>query len=658
MGAFVHLRFDAEHTPAGGMRVAAVFRAAIEALHGVVNQHREKRGKTGGVVLLDLLEEAGPAGVVQFQERCTGGLAARRIKAGETVVVGGGEAKQGSGELAVEVVEHARFGGPGVLIGRDDAITDGLEQRGLGGSKMFQAGRLRQQREGGRGGDKGAAGYARWRHPAITLNNKTGMNPLAVKKFTEEDQRRFAALSGDYNPMHVDTLRARRTQAGAPVVHGIHTLLWCLEQLAAAVPDLPPIGSLKARFSKLVYVGDRVVAAMTQRTERGCNIDASIDGSVVCRIALHFGEPAPAAEPLVAESVSAFLPEAPRDASFGELEGAAGRVGFASTEAEVREAFPAACRMLSPKRVQVLLATTTLVGMVCPGLHSMFGGLTVSRCVETARPAGIDYRVVSTDERFRMVRMEIVGTGLRGAIESFARMPPAKQAGMREVAGLVPRDAFAGTTALVIGGSRGLGEVAAKLLAAGGARVMITYARGRADAEAVAEEIRTWGGDCAVMPYDVCQDAGTQLAGLPAQPTHLYYFATPPIFRRKAELFVAERLRDFLQFYVTGFYDIFRVLYAGSGHQLIAFYPSSTAVETRPGDMTEDARAKMAGEVLCADLAAQLPGAQVVINRLPRLPTDQTASLVQAESADPVQTLLPILLAMQSRPAGSLQTAN
>src|SRR5271163_3454397 len=51
------------------------------------------------------------------------------------------------------------------------------------------------------------------------------------KIFTVTDQARFAALTGDFNPMHMDPIAARRTPAGAPVVHGIHTLLWLLDNI-------------------------------------------------------------------------------------------------------------------------------------------------------------------------------------------------------------------------------------------------------------------------------------------------------------------------------------------------------------------------------------------------------------------------------------------
>jgi acyl dehydratase len=37
----------------------------------------------------------------------------------------------------------------------------------------------------------------------------------------EEDVTRFAELSGDWNPLHVDAAHARTTELGRPIVHGM-----------------------------------------------------------------------------------------------------------------------------------------------------------------------------------------------------------------------------------------------------------------------------------------------------------------------------------------------------------------------------------------------------------------------------------------------------
>jgi hypothetical protein len=77
------------------------------------------------------------------------------------------------------------------------------------------------------------------------------------------------------------------------------------------------------------------------------------------------------------------------------------------------------------------------------------------------------------------------------------------------------------------------------------------------------------------------------------------------------------------------------------------FYPSSTYVQDRPPLMTEYAMAKAAGEVLCADIVRFKPGVKIITQRLPRVRTDQTASLIATGSADAVDFMLPIIRAMR-----------
>jgi acyl dehydratase len=88
---------------------------------------------------------------------------------------------------------------------------------------------------------------------------------VAERLFDEAGQTWFASASGDFNPMHMDPLAARRTMAGRPVVHGIHVLIWALDSLFANVPDVPPLQSVKVSFEKMVYVGDTARVALTRR---------------------------------------------------------------------------------------------------------------------------------------------------------------------------------------------------------------------------------------------------------------------------------------------------------------------------------------------------------------------------------------------------------
>jgi hypothetical protein len=461
---------------------------------------------------------------------------------------------------------------------------------------------------------------------------------------------RFAAASGDHNPMHMDVLRARRTQAGAPVVHGINLLLWGLNSMAEAQPYLPPLRSLRASFNKFIYLDELIDMALTQRGPAGARLDLSVDGGSRSKITLAFGDAIEDCPAWADSSFEVVPPSAvPLNPGFEEISGRSGRILFQMSPEAAMTCFPAATKWLGAQRIAALAASSCLVGMVCPGLHSVYSELSIRSCSESIPQSSLAFRVTEADPRFRSVDMEIAGGGLAGTVHSSARTPPVEQASMKALAGLVGPAEFAGSTALVVGGSRGLGELTAKLIATGGGRVIVTWRTGKEDARRVVNEIRSAGGVCEAIGYDAGKPATDQLDLLEEAPTHAYYFATPAIFRPQSALFARERFQEFLEIYVNGFWQLSQALRTRQP-RLSIFYPSSVSVTERPQGMTEYSMAKTAGEVLCADMNTSMAPLHVTVSRLPRLPTDQTASVVPAETALPLDIMLPIVRKVQSWP--------
>ncbi len=76
-----------------------------------------------------------------------------------------------------------------------------------------------------------------------------------MKRYDLEDQRRFASLSGDFNPLHLDPLYSRRLLFGGPVVHGVHLVLYALDKLLEDQP-LPRVVKHLKRFSTSPYLWD------------------------------------------------------------------------------------------------------------------------------------------------------------------------------------------------------------------------------------------------------------------------------------------------------------------------------------------------------------------------------------------------------------------
>ena len=469
---------------------------------------------------------------------------------------------------------------------------------------------------------------------------------LSARTFCHDDQIEFARLTGDFNPIHVDPMAARRTLAGAPVVHGIHSLLWLLDVIAEH--ELEPIASIDAKFVRALYVGEMATASMARQTNGALRAKVSVGDVDVLHMTMLFGEPL-LQQASTSPTGPVLSPTLPQDISIEQMIGQTGRLGFAAASLELARRFAHASRALGTQRVAALGCTTRLVGMVLPGLHSIYNSLNV-RIVEAGETdASLVFRAEHVDPRFRLTRLAVSGGGLLGSVEAFIRPPPLAQARTEDIQASVVSSEFTGSTALIVGGSRGLGEVTAKIIAAGGGQVMLTYAVGQSEAEAVAADINNHGGRCDTFAYDVRHAPAAQLQALPVSPTHVYYFATPPIFRRRAGLFSSERFEEFNLFYVQGFAQLVEFGAANWGASVNCFFPSSTALDEMSTNMTEYAMSKAAGEILCEYMNKQMRHVRIVVRRLPRLATDQTASLLNKDAADPITVMLPIVREVQTR---------
>src|SRR5271165_2281624 len=327
-----------------------------------------------------------------------------------------------------------------------------------------------------------------------------------------------------------------------------------------------------------------------------------------------------------------------------EVEQATGSLPLSYCAADASQLFPQLRASLPPFQLAALLATTRLVGMECPGLHSLYMAMDLSFLGEAIGRPELNFRVVRADS-FGAVRLAVDGPGFRGEVRAFLRPAPPKQAAAKALARLVAGDSFCDQRAVVIGGSRGLGEITAKLLAMGGADVTITYHRGEADAEAVAAEINAAGGRCRVVQFDSNHPA---LIALPQPITHLYYFATPHITSDKTVAFSAERFAEYCRHYATGFaHTLFAV--AQDSPTIDVFYPSTVFLDDAPAHMAEYCAAKAAGEEVCKQVTRRRAGWRMYAPRLPRMHTDQNNGLVLARMEPPEIVILRHLREMKAK---------
>ena len=96
-----------------------------------------------------------------------------------------------------------------------------------------------------------------------------GQKASLTKTFTDEDVRKFAEVSLDVNPLHLDDEYAKTTIFGKRIAHGVLT---CGLISAVLANKLPGQGTIylgqEVRFSAPEYLGDTITAECTVTEKR------------------------------------------------------------------------------------------------------------------------------------------------------------------------------------------------------------------------------------------------------------------------------------------------------------------------------------------------------------------------------------------------------
>ena len=98
---------------------------------------------------------------------------------------------------------------------------------------------------------------------------KPGDTASVTKIITQEDIEKFADLSGDHNPIHVDEEHAKGTRFGRRIAHGLLTSSLISNVIGN---ELPGVGSIylsqTLQFLAPVFAGDTITARATVTSVR------------------------------------------------------------------------------------------------------------------------------------------------------------------------------------------------------------------------------------------------------------------------------------------------------------------------------------------------------------------------------------------------------
>lgn len=91
-----------------------------------------------------------------------------------------------------------------------------------------------------------------------------GMSASTTHVVTDEDVRKFADVSGDHNPVHLDEDYAQKSRFGRRIAHGLFGASFFSGLFGTKLPGRGCVyAAQNLKFRRPVYIGDTVTATVT-----------------------------------------------------------------------------------------------------------------------------------------------------------------------------------------------------------------------------------------------------------------------------------------------------------------------------------------------------------------------------------------------------------
>lgn len=432
----------------------------------------------------------------------------------------------------------------------------------------------------------------------------------------------FGKLSGDFNPLHLDSTYAKQSFFGGQIIYGIYQVFLCLEDVLQRDTKVK-ISSLKAQFIKPIFK-DTPFTMRTKTTMGGGNktyyYTLLYKGEIMSKIEF-------------STQIQANKPSTKIREHY-EIE------SLNYDNALLQELFPICASLLDSQITATLLASTRIVGMKYPGEHSIYSSL----------ECDFSNAINSKNIEFSYKKHDILQTYIITIhspfickIKAFIRPQLLANKSLDELNMLYPHlsqsKPFSVQKALIIGASSGIGNSCAKLLALGGAQILASYHNN--DIDITQSILKPFSkASFTSFKYNALKPDKKALQAIQDfNPTHIYYFATPKIQAyTDTKKLNKKALINFLNHYIFGLEKILHITNAE-----VLFSPSSVFVEELPRAFREYTLAKMMFE----GYVKYATSLQCYTPRLEKLQTNQTLQITKQDLKTPDMVLIDLLSTLQ-----------
>jgi FkbH-like protein len=444
-------------------------------------------------------------------------------------------------------------------------------------------------------------------------------------EFNNDDKNFFSKFSRDFNPLHIDDIYSRRLLFGECVVHGCNVVIRALNFFDEDIDQDFKITKINVNFIDKTLYNINTKFIIKSKINNIIEISCFQNNKKTCFINLQLSKE---------NNENIKLKEyqdtntSPLQLTKEDIKKKIGDKNSTNIEYDLIN-FE---KLYNFKNIDYSLLIyisnlSKIVGMHLPGLNSIFTSFKITYNKDNINKNVINYQL----NNFNNSILNLTINGIYdGEINAVLRPERIKQLSIKNIQ--MTGTEFNNINALVLGGSRGIGELTTKILIAGGASVTFTYNNGITESKDLIDEINSVSIEkkCKSFKFNLLTDELD--INILKKYDIIFYYITPKILPTD-NILNTELLHKFNTFYNEKYYNLLLKL-SNINKEFQVFIPSTVFIDEYNTHFKEYIFSKSLSEYISKYIENNFKNIKINKIRLKKMNTDQTQSIINNNNSD------------------------
>lgn len=444
---------------------------------------------------------------------------------------------------------------------------------------------------------------------------------IGDKIYKNKDQIEFAKISKDYNDIHIKKNIARKLIFGQQIVHGVNILITALKLLKNYNKK---IRIIKCEFIEPVFLYKKITFF---KIENNSNTTILVKSNKEIKTIIYINNDMHNIDKN--ESIKF-------DSSKKNKKILINRNKFF-----LPKNYLCLKKFFSKEQIKEILSLSFFVGIIYPGKYSLISSLHINFRKKLIANSNICFSVMKIDKRINKSIIEFQGN-ITGNIFAFSYKIPIFKNIKKLKKKIEPINLLKNKNSLIIGGSRGLGEITSKILSILGSKIYLTYYMGKIEATKIKNDIqKIVKNDCKIIKLNMFDKKFITKIKDFSNIDYIFYFASPKILN--SNFFDIKLFYNYKKIYCDNFYKMCKILNIKAKKKIKVFYPSTIFLDYKIKKFKEYLKAKSLGEKIIKKINKQFKNINICSIRLPEMNTSQNISILKRNEIDSEKIMTSII---------------